>query len=177
MRIFVAAHIPQDIKAYIACYVDKVKGSVVSGVRWEPEEKMHVTLRFIGEKADFEVQQIREALRECVGFRPIRLELEGVGGFPSKRFPRVIFIGLKDEGSLRRLKSRIDACLLPFCENEENRQYIPHITVGRVKNRAKLSRDFPPLEKRVFEIDRFSVFKSELFSTGSVYTPLETYEL
>ena len=65
-------------------------------MKWERPEKIHITLRFLGDLEEDTVAAINDNLSKFIGQREIESGLSGLGGFPDLRFPRVLFIGLEE---------------------------------------------------------------------------------
>lgn len=107
----------------------------------------------------------------------ITLSLGDPGGFPDLKRPRVLFIALLHDSKILDLKKSIDSCLYSAGFPEEKRSFAPHLTIGRVRKHSYKEIQFPPVEKLSFEISKVILFKSELKRTGSVHTPLKTFDL
>ena len=115
------------------------------------------------------------------GATPFTLSLAGLGTFPPKGRPRVIWIGIQQGAEeVQRLRDRIDETLLPLDFPRESRPFHPHLTLGRVKNVGRLG---PLLESlrgiETGEVGRMQVrsvelMQSELHPAGAVYTAVET---
>ena len=177
MRIFIAALLPEDIRLNLNEYVAKLKPSF-EGVKWERDEKLHVTLKFLGEVNEATVNDISEDLETlCRKHSPFKMEVARLGGFPDLEKPRVLYIGLSPNEELSALQSEIEEGLIPFGFEKEKHRFIPHVTIGRVKRRLGIQSAVPMAEKVEFEINKIGVIKSKLEPKGSVYTPLRVFEL
>ena len=177
MRLFIAALLPEDIMLGVGDYIDGLKPNI-DGVKWEKRDKLHVTLKFLGETGDSAAAQVADKLETlCLNYSPFQMSITRFGGFPNLEKPRVIFVGLSPNEGLSLLKRDIESELQALGFKAENRRFIPHITVGRVKNKLAIKSPLPIPEKIAFNISRIGLIKSELNNKGSVYTPLKVLDL
>jgi RNA 2',3'-cyclic 3'-phosphodiesterase len=176
IRLFIAIDIPRPLRLLL-----HAMGHGIPGARPVGEDQIHLTLRFIGEVEGGMAKDIEEALAE-VGARPFALSIRGVGHFPPRGAPRVLWAGLSPSDELLRLRNRIErqliACRLPA----EQRKFAPHITIARLKvcplkrlgeylagNALFRTDDFP--------VDNFSLYASRLTKSGAVHSVLRNYPL
>src|SRR3970282_1704652 len=106
-------------------------------LRWISAENLHFTVRFLGEITPAQLAQVKLASREvAAATAPFRLSLHGVGAFPSMQRPQVVWVGVR-EGSeeLAALSSRLDAALERHRFPPEDRSYVAHLTLDRVRER------------------------------------------
>jgi len=170
------AEIPENIRSIVSNYIENL-GKDIHGVRWERPEKIHITLRFLGDLEEDTVAGINDNLSKFIEQREIESELSGLGGFPDLRFPRILFIGLEENIEIENLKINVDKCLNSMGFPPEEREFIPHLTIGRVKQRIRLPRDIPPIKSPGFIIRNVTVFRSVLKRSGSKHIPLKRLEL
>lgn len=177
MRLFIAALLPDEIRARMDEYIGALK-SRCEGVKWEQKEKLHVTLKFLGGVDDSNVPEITSVIgglvRNC---SPFETDIAGFGGFPDMRYPRILYIGLSENPELSSLQDGIDEALEPLGFPKETRGFLPHVTIGRIKSRLRIKETLPIPEKYKFMIDEIAVVKSETRRDGSVYTPLHIFHL
>jgi len=114
---------------------------------------------------------------------PFMLELRGTGCFAQGEFPKVLWIGVEKSEPLHRLKEKVDRVLEKYKLPFENRKYIPHVTL------ARLRRDASPLDvadylatrghfpKLSFTADRFVLFSSRDSVGGGPYVVEAAYPL
>ena len=100
-RLFIALDLPERI-------VDDIMATymAIPGARWVPEEQLHLTLRFIGDVPGDVDERIRNALRAVTG-PSLSLTMKGVGFFPPRKEPRILWVGLSESEELLRLQIRI----------------------------------------------------------------------
>lgn len=177
MRIFIAALIPEEIKLKMKRYVDEIK-PFWGGVKWEGYEKLHVTLKFLGEVEESEVNKIEKVVEKIVkSDSPFNMEVARFGGFPNLRNPRVLFIGLSQNEGLAKLQGEIEEELGALGFKKENRPFLPHITIGRIKGKSKLTGSLPVPERLPFFVSEIAVMRSVLRPEGSKYTPVSVFRL
>lgn len=177
MRIFIAALLPDEVRIRAGDYLNSLK-SKVEGVKWEKPEKLHVTLKFLGETDEAHSSKVTETLeRLSESYSPFRTKILRFGGFPGLENPRVLYLGLERNDELSAFQSELESALEPLGFPQENRRFIPHVTIGRVKKSFRTKGPVPIPEKIEFDISRIGVIKSELRPEGSVYTPLKIFEL
>ncbi|MFL7837718.1 MAG: RNA 2',3'-cyclic phosphodiesterase [Candidatus Promineifilaceae bacterium] len=175
IRTFIAIHLPQEVKDYLGELTDNLAGQVPRhSVRWVKPDRMHLTLRFIGETEKNLLPMVAKALDEvAAGQRPFNLNLEGFGCFPNCKRPRVLWAGLGgDVDSAGQLKNDIDAALIPLGWDKEDRPFQPHLTAGRVKDSQAIAGQRWPDKLKVLPIPVNSIYliESELTPNGPIYT-------
>ena len=156
----------------------------MKGIRWVAQENLHFTLKFLGSVATEKVPLILRALEEALRSVPcFSLTGKGIGVFPNIKRPRVLWIGLEGE-ELHRIAERGESSLEPLGFPREDRDFAPHLTVGRWRYpgvRPEALRD--QIEKwrqhhfGQSRIDEVVLFQSDLKPTGAVYSPLGTMRL
>ena len=179
MRCFIAIVLPEELKAKIAGIQDRLK-TAGADVSWTRQEGMHLTLKFLGEVEEKRTPEIERALDMAVdGITAFTLTVSGMGIFPDMRRPRVVWIGLKEEGdNLIRLHKGVDEELKKTGFPSEDRRFTPHITLGRIRSNRNIEKllKLIDVEKGVdsgsFEVSDLHLIKSELKPSGAVYTEL-----
>ena len=129
-RLFVALDLPQAVKRSLE---PLAKG--LGDVRWLAPEQQHLTLRFIGDVDNGALHDIAEALA-TVPARPFELTLKGLGHFPPRGEPRVLWVGVDKNPELASLKRRIDRALKDAGLPPDARKFAPHVTIARMRGAA-----------------------------------------
>lgn len=179
LRSFLAIELPEFILNRIG-EVQKDLKSFRADVRWVSPEKIHLTLKFFGNIEESEIDPIVKSIEEPVQTTsPIFITVRGMGAFPSLKNPRVIWVGLHDEKKvLISFQDRIERELEKIGYPPEGRPFQPHLTLGRMKSsRGKddLARGMERHKEEEFgqfQVEKVTLFKSDLKPTGPVYTPL-----
>ena len=183
IRLFIAIETPADIRAQIAQIQGRLRESGAD-VRWEPEEKLHATLKFLGNTPDEKVQPVADAL-ELVSRQHTRCTITytNLGCFPTSRSPRVVWIGIEDPSeALRALFLDIEESMASLGFERETRPFHPHLTLGRVKGSRNLGRLLAMLKTVTFQsqpviVPEIALVRSDLRPSGSVYTTLKAIPL
>ena len=153
----------------------------VPGAKWLAPEQFHLTLRFIGEVDGGMLDEIAEALGD-VEAPAFTLALDGVGHFPPRGAPRVLWAGVDDGAALGRLHDRIEARLRQLGVAPDRRGFAPHVTLARLKQ-APLARvrDYLALNggfvTEDFPVSEFQLYSSHLGAAGAVHRVEASYPL
>jgi 2'-5' RNA ligase len=176
MRLFIAALLPEEIRKQLTNYIDSLKHNI-EGVKWEKSEKLHVTLKFLGDVEESMLDDIANLIQERASeYSPFSFNLTELGGFPNLKKPRILYIGLSNNTQLAKLAYELEEQLAGLGFEKENRKFVPHITLGRVKKKINIE-DRPHIVQSSFQINQIGLIKSELRPSGSVYTPVKIVEL
>jgi RNA 2',3'-cyclic 3'-phosphodiesterase len=184
IRCFIAVELPEDVKKELTVLENVLKARSPSVVKWVGPEGIHLTLKFLGEVPDEQIEEITMAMEEgCRGFAPFQLEVSGVGAFPNLNRVQVIWVGVKGEiDKLAALQKSIDDNTEQLGFPKENRAFSPHLTLGRVRMEAELverqkigkllsATSFAP--NQVFQVNAVYLIQSQLQRTGAIYTPIK----
>ncbi len=184
MRMFVAIPVPDSVKQHARMFRNEL-GASRADIKWVEYENYHLTVKFLGEVDEASLPVINKNLMRAADSCPdFNLSIDGLGFFPSRIRPRVIWLGLRGEiEKAEFLGERVDAYLasLGFEEAKEHRF---HLTLGRIRTDAQLNELLKIAEhmaghKKVnpFKVDRVQLMQSSLGPSGPKYSVLETYEL
>ncbi|MBW2086711.1 MAG: RNA 2',3'-cyclic phosphodiesterase, partial [Deltaproteobacteria bacterium] len=151
---------------------------------WVRPQAVHLTLKFLGQLAEEIIDPLAEAVSRVVGTYPaLHLTFARTGVFPSRRRPRVAWVGLDgDLDALASLQKEIEAQAAEFGFAKEKRPFNPHLTLGRIRsnqNREELLYALDRLEPRplAFTAREVVLFRSDLKPSGAIYTPLRRLPL
>ncbi len=182
LRIFIAAKLPDETIEHIADYIDSISKRI-SGVKWEKPEKLHITLKFLGNIDDNKLSSVNNIITESVSnICRINMKVSHFGAFPDLSRPKILYVGFDKSHQLNDLQSSIDMGLSTIGFEEEARKFIPHVTIARVKSArvksmCKINPPLPIIEQKASEIEKIAVVKSSLTSAGLEYQNLFVYEL
>lgn len=156
-KLFAGIELDKRVRAKCAQIGARLEAQGLDG-RFEPEEKLHITLAFLGWVEPEQVAAIGEALDEAANAAaPFTLTLDKIGAFPNERRPRIVWIGSRDQGTpYRRLAYAARTSFEPLGFAFE-KDAVAHVTIARIKggNAHLPSLDIAPLPVHVTEIVLF----------------------
>jgi 2'-5' RNA ligase len=176
IRLFVGIGLPEDVRARLA----GISGGV-PGARWVPPENLHLTLRFIGEVPEGEMEDIHLALAS-VQVRQFDVSLSGMGHFESGGEVRSLWARVEKNPALAGLQARIESALVRIGLEPEERRFMPHVTLARLRD-APLSRvsgflaQYNMFRAGPIPVDSFTLFSSFLRPEGAIYQDEANYLL
>ena len=175
-RIFLALQLDDSSRIMISTLARQVPGA-----RLIPSEQLHLTIRFIGEVEGALFQDIRERLHE-LSASPVPLQIKGVGHFPPRGKPRVLWAGVTASSELILLRNKVNRILKQCGIEPETRKYHPHVTLARLKNSsshrvAQFLSQHSLLETPPFMVNNLTLYSSLLTSKGAVHTIEQEYPL
>ena len=173
-RLFVAIRPPPDIREQLLDLMEGVKGA-----RWQDDDQLHLTLRFIGE-VDTRIAEDVAAALGTVRQAPMTIALDGLGTFGKRGNVNALWAGVRPHDALAHLHRKIDHALGRAGLNPERRAYLPHITLARLGREAGAIEPFlarhAGLSSDPFDIAHFALFESHLGHAAAAYTVVERYE-
>lgn len=172
VRLFTAFHVPMEPLSNVLQELGYLRE-----VKTVNKDSLHVTIIFIGEVEDGIVPMLKERL-SSLHMKPVKLELNSVGAFPSQSNPRVIWVGLRgDINPLHQLRKEQEQILREMRIPFDSKPFSPHVTIGRVKERP--SKGIPQFIERYVEtkfgefiVQGFRLMKSTLTPQGPIYETL-----
>ena len=176
IRTFVAIFPPKEVREALFRAAQNLPTS--RDFRPVGHEKIHLTLKFLGDVAEEDLDTIENALQPISeGHEPFEVSTSSFGAFPSEKKARILWIGI-EQGSehLRTVAEAVENLLAPAGFERENRPYIPHLTLGRTRaRRTKLdtSEASPPTFR--FTVRGIDLVKSAPGKNGVNYSILATY--
>lgn len=181
IRTFIALEIPADaLEKIVQMRNENYTG--YENVRWEPEEKLHITLKFLGDTEEKLIEKISDKLITAVpSYNSLMLSFNEFGIFKREGKPKIFWVGLNPNDELKRLAADVENICSEFSFEKEKREFKPHITLLRIKGNENFN-SLQNLSKLKFEpvnfvAEKITFYKSELKQSGSVYTELESFYL
>ncbi len=179
-RVFCALELPREIKTQVGEHVARLREAAPQvKASWERTEKLHITLKFLGEVERERVASLARAAQATArAVAPFSLAIEGTGVFPPRGLPRVLWVGITDES---RQLSRLQQQLEDECAREnfprEKRAFHPHLTVARLRSpdgarrlaEIHTAQAFPQM---TFAVNKLLVVRSTLGPGGSRYSTI-----
>jgi 2'-5' RNA ligase len=177
LRIFIAALLPEEILSHINSYQISLRDRI-QGVKWESSNKLHITLKFLGDIEEMKLSELKNIVSSSTLGRPkMTLRLSRFGGFPNLSRPRILYVGFSESDQIADLHSSIDFGLSEVGIEKDNRKFIPHVTIARVKSKFKIDAPLPLVEEKIFFIQNIAIVRSFIDNKGSKYKNLEVYKL
>ena len=187
MRLFVAIEIEEPVVERVVQLSDELRRRVhtrapSARLTWIPRDRLHLTVRFIGEVDELRFDEIRGALAPALDARAFDMMLEGAGAFPKHGPPRVLWAGIaQGETELIALEQEVSARLRRCGLPPEVRPYRPHLTLARVRDARGLRTDtlFDGLDGTLgaTTVRAITLFQSRLSPTGTAYLALQSTDL
>ena len=183
IRAFIAVDLDDPVIEKV-CNVVEILKPRITEIRWLRKENLHLTLKFLGNIAESQVEPITAALRHPLGlFSPCTISAKGLGVFPDFRRPKILWVGLTGD-QLVQLAAEIESALMPLGFTPENRAFTPHLTIGRWREGSRPAKN---LRQEIDSLNDFEfgacavrqivLFQSVLKPEGASYSELKTIQL
>ena len=174
-RLFVAIRPPEPIRDLL---IDAMDDS--PDFRWQDEEQLHLTLRFVGEVDRPIADDLAGALGSVHAAR-FSARVNGVGRF-EQRNSGALWAGVEPKEPLAALAAKVERACQSIGLAPERRAFHPHITLARWKGRRTREVEGFLERKRgitsePFEVDAFTLFESRLSRHGAHYEEVASYGL
>jgi len=174
-RLFVAIRPPDHIRDLL---IDTMDDS--PEFRWQDDEQLHLTLRFVGEVERPIAEDLADALGR-VRSQSFDLRIKGVGRF-DQRSSGALWAGVEPKEPVAALAAKIERVCLAVGLEPERRAFHPHITLARWKgHRSGDAEDFVARHRALtsdpFAVDAFALFESHLSRHGAHYGEVASYPL
>jgi 2'-5' RNA ligase len=188
IRSFIAIELPEEAKKGLARLRKELERDEHKFVKWVGPGGIHLTLKFLGNIPAKRVAEITEAMEKATqGISAFHLEISGLGAFPSLKQVRVFWVGIGGEmDKLSRLQQSIDSALAALGFAKEERSFVPHLTLARIREGASPpeGRSFGELvgstifeDKYPVEVEAIRLMRSQLTPAGAIYTCLSVVGL
>ena len=183
IRSFLAFELPPDIKKSVLLVSKDLRKSGLNA-RWVKVDNIHLTVVFMGDIREEDVQPIKEEIKEaCLGSGPFDISLKGIGVFPKEQRPRVLWLGLDGEiEMISALRDRLRERLGPFGIKREKRPFRPHLTLGRFRRPERkgpglddIMARYKDMKGPVCRLEELIMFMSDLRPQGAIYTKLDSW--
>jgi 2'-5' RNA ligase len=182
-RTFIALSF--DIPEQLIRSIETIKADLKGiQVKWVETYNLHLTLAFLGDTNEQQVEQIRSGLRNILlPFRKLSLRLYKTGAFKTLYNPQVLWIGIDDNELLKELYNSIQQLAENAGFTTETRPFKPHLTIGRIKSSGRDNnlKEVFNSEAAIIDVDVMTdsviFYESILTSAGPTYKSLETCSL
>jgi 2'-5' RNA ligase len=169
-RLFVSIELPQSIRSTLVALDPHLRG-----VRWLEPAQMHLTLAFLGNLPAHIQETLSEKL-QAISWKPFFLPLLGLGTFPSKGWPKIIWIGVgTGHPHLFQLHKRVQEAILATGLEPDLRSFHPHVTLARCREVSPQTirpflKSHADFDAGMVHVESFCLNSSQLTPAGSVYT-------
>lgn len=179
MRLFVALPVPEEMQEKIIAETAVLRGRYPE-LKWVRQDALHLTLSFLGEMEEESVESIHEAMRVAAAkVEAFDMEFRGIGTFPARGRPRVVYLALeRGAEAADRLSRELTGALGSLAE-KDGKRFTPHLTLARVKKKGKT----PDPEREgidlrfAFTSEKLVLYRSHLSSKGARYDVLREARL
>lgn len=178
IRLFVALRPPPAIRDALADIMDGVPAA-----RWQDDEQLHLTLRFVGEVERPQAEDLAAALGQVYAPAPT-VRLAGVGSFGARGRVDTLWAGLSPAAPLAHLHAKVEQACVRAGLPPERRAYRPHITVARLPRSAGGAPEVERWQARhaglgshLFALTHLVLFQSHLGHEGARYEPVARWPL
>jgi 2'-5' RNA ligase len=178
--VFIAIPLPCDLKARLAILQQEFRPLPLEAT-WVREADFHITLKFLGEVESSLIEPIISCMSEATQcIEPFSLTLCGIGVFPHKFNPRVLWVGIRDEpGHLGQLQQALEVRLSQIGFLPEKRAFAPHLTLARLKRVSRQAEFVGHLQghhKEKFgqiDVHCLELVESQLHPSGARYSTVK----
>jgi 2'-5' RNA ligase len=172
-RLFIAIRPPAEIRTSLLLLMGGI-----AGARWQDDDQLHITLRFVGNADPHQANDLAAALTS-VRFDPFQISLSGLGQFERRGRIDTLWVGVQPREPLAQLHSKIDRACVAAGFPADDRAYLPHITLARFGRNGGMTDGFTATHAGItsppFPVDRFILFESHLSQGGAHYEIAAVY--
>ena len=178
-RLFVSLNLPDKVIEQIISLRDNICGN--ENIRWEPKNKLHLTIKFIGDVSNEIVEEISNELLFINQYPEIKCSFNKFGFFYRDEKPTILWAGLVVDDLFNNLVKDLNENLNKFSIPTEHRKFNPHITLLRIKNDSgnNFVNNFKnfTFEPILFKANSVTLYKSIVHIEGSKYFEIKNYKL
>lgn len=176
IRLFVALPLPVSVADTLSRL-----GNGVYGARWVSPENYHLTLRFVGNVDEHVADDVHDALLR-IQADAFEVKLKGISWFGTKKKANAIVACAEKSEGLLHLQRKIESACVRVGLVPEERKFMPHVTLARLKGASIESVERYCAERSwlnvpAFPADEFVLYSSFLSQSGAIYTPEADYPL
>ena len=145
-------------------------------IHWVAPTNYHLTLKYLGWTRHETIDALRDQVAEAIAGTPrFTFRTARLGAFPALDAALVVWAGIDTSPAVMQLHDKIEAATVAFGYPSETRPYVPHVTLGRLRETRPLKEVVLPLSEQMFsdtKVDSVSLFESQMKSSGSVYVEI-----
>ena len=180
-RLFFALNATVPLEKSFAPFLKKIRIGADQreiGIRWTPPENYHVTVTFLGDTPEENIPGLQKVLSDvCSRFQSFDLKIEDISGFGNELDARVIYLGVQNKKYLNEFKQALDQALeeAGLLLHVDERNFVPHLTIGRMRNSRSIKDLISPLKRKSFgkvRVNEIVMYESKLEGAYPIYTPI-----
>ena len=179
-RVFTAFDLSAEVIRSIVDFQEKLPKQFHTVLRWTKVEQLHITLKFVGELNEKDLQPVQEKIQKSFSeTKKFSLEYSGSGFFPNEKNPRILWIAMQPSSELQAVVKKNEEIFQTYGYAPEKRPFQAHITIGRFKEYAtryeldqfltEWHKQKPAFQARQM-IDHLTFYRSMLTPQGPLYS-------
>jgi 2'-5' RNA ligase len=187
MRTFIAIPLPEETRNFLSNIQNQLK-SCGADVKWVQPQNIHLTLKFLGEINEGQLNKINVILEEVAKkMHPFTVSIDSIGAFPRINSPRVIWAGIQQgDSEVKIIANELEERIAEIGIPKEEKTFSSHITIGRRRSGLKMDKLIDGLQKiaslakeqgQEFLTSKITLFKSTLTPKGPNYESLKEANL
>ena len=180
MRLFTGIAVPPDVLATLEHVLRDLRP--LAPLNWSPPENLHITTKFIGQWPEPRLPELEQALGKVDAPLEFPIAISRFGYVPNPHHPKLFFAGVQAGAALTDLAHRIEDAIEPIGVPRDERPYLPHLTLARIKNenirtlRERIAQ-MTNFDFGTFSVSGFHLYLSKPSGHGSVYSRLASFPL
>ena len=183
IRSFIAIELPDELKLALTRLQDKLRQHHPPWIKWVDPQRIHLTLKFLGNIGVDKISRITVAMEAAVqGISPFHLQVTNPSAFPNLKRVQVVWVGVGGETErLKELQQRLESHLVPLGFSAEAREFTAHLTLARLRNQAtpderqKIGQLIAATRfetAHTIEVEAINLMKSQLTREGAIYSKI-----
>lgn len=180
IRAFIALELPDETITEIISLRNDLFVQY-SNLHWEKKDKLHITLKFLGDSEKNVLDSLAEDLQRLIEQQKNKFHLtfDKFGIFKRNNVPSILWIGAKDNNDLSGFAGAVDELCTAYSYPKEIRAFKTHITLLRIKQNINSELLVESAKQKFNEIttvaEKITLYKSQLLKSGSVYMPIKSF--
>lgn len=176
MRLFIAFNFNNKVKNYLSEVQSIIKTCALKG-NYTKYDNFHLTLRFLGEIPDYEVDNIIDIIDIVSNqVKPFSIKIGSINSF-SRKNKHIVYVDvLKNKEGLYELAKLLNTLIDNKIRDAHVYNFKPHITIARevIFNEVSSLINVNPFNEEII-VDNITLFRSSRDKyQGLIYTPIYT---
>jgi len=182
-RVFIGL----QLSGYLINTIPMIKSTIQDKkqlIRWVSGKNLHLTLSFIGPATEETIDNLKVKLNNISNFNSFDIIVNGTGCFPALENPKILWLDIEEgRKELISIQNKVEEIAKPFKIDSKSEKFVPHITVGRIKNMNKnINLDLSTFTNAVYSdikipVKTIYLFKSQLLESSVEYSVISKYSL